>query len=137
MNFGNKFLIADYFLYVAFVHHESSQDVSLKVANSNSKDYNFKDVVLPFKRMSEHSYNLLDSSEGQVFFQINHYGDNAKFGNIYGSDSSGVYFNLILEHNARDANSNCEFDRVQGIEGNFFSIFKKKILIFQNRYLYC
>ena len=91
------------------------------MTNANSKNYIFKDVVLPFKRMSEHSYNLLDSSEGQVFFQINHYGENAKFGNIYSSDNSGVYFNLILEHNARDANSICEFDRVQGIEGKHFT----------------
>jgi len=89
MKHGNKFLISPKYLFVATVANEETQDVVLKVTEPHNSHYNFSDVQLPMKRLKDHSYTILDSSEGQVFLHVNHHGSKAKFGNIYISDSTG------------------------------------------------
>ena len=81
----------------------------------------FTPASLPFKRFKEHSYTLLDASEGTIFLHVNHYGDNSKFGNIYTSDFSGTRFGLSLLHNVRQADGQCDFDKVHGLDGIYLT----------------
>jgi hypothetical protein len=57
---------------------------------------------MPYK-IKQHSYTILDTSEGQVFLHVNHEGDGAKWGNVYQSDGLGLNYTLSLPHNRRDA----------------------------------
>ena len=91
------------------------------VASPLAKVYNFKTVDMPMKRFKEHSYTILDTSEGQVFIQINHHGPDAHFGNIYISDKKGVVYSFSLENNVRDVEGQCEFVKVQALEGIYIA----------------
>lgn len=59
------------------------------VADPNESSYNFKYVELP-ETLKEHSYTILDTSEGSVFININHLKPSAPMGSIYISDSTGT-----------------------------------------------
>lgn len=65
--------------------------------------YNFSEVEMPTKRLKEHSYTILDTSESQVFLHVNHHDSKSKFGSIYISDSTGTRFSLSLKNNVRGA----------------------------------
>jgi hypothetical protein len=73
-----------------------SQEVTLLVADSNESQYNFRYVSLP-ETLKEHSYTILDSSEGSVFININHLKPSSPMGTIYISDSTGSRLPLILK----------------------------------------
>ena len=89
---GNKFLISEFYIFVARVQDQTSQDVQLMVSPSYT-EYGFKPAKLPSDRLLQHSYTILDSSEGQVFLSVDHKGEHNKYGNIYIS--------------VRSANSHC------------------------------
>lgn len=72
-----------------------SQEVTLLVANSNEADYSFRYVQLP-EILKEHSYTILDSSDGSVFININHLKPSSPMGTIYISDSTGSRFYIKL-----------------------------------------
>lgn len=76
---------------------------------------------MPMKRFKEHSYTILDTSEGQVFIQINHQDEDAKFGNIYISDSTGARYSFSLENNVRDLEGQCDFVKVEALEGIYIA----------------
>ena len=64
----------------------------------------------------------MDTSEGQVFLNINHYKPNAPLGNIYMSDSTGTRFALSLKDNVRDpSDGQCDFEKVVGMDGIYIS----------------
>ena len=69
---------------------------------------------LPFQ-LTEHSYTILDTSEGSVFLHVNHGDYNTGYGNIYLSDAEGLRFSLSLRNNKRDAQGRCDFEKVQGL----------------------
>ena len=118
---GNKFLLTNKYLFIAKVVDEDSQDVTLQIADPKSKIYELKEVQMPVKRLKDHSYTILDSSEGQVFLHINHYGSKSKHGNIYISDSSGTRFSLSLLHSVRNLDGQCDFEKVNGLDGVYLA----------------
>lgn len=103
------------------MNNEETQDVALLVSNPLEPKYNFKEVKMPMRRLKEHSYTILDTSEGRIFLHINHLGPNAKFGNIYISDSTGTRFSLSLKNNVRDLEGECDFEKISGIDGIFIA----------------
>ena len=117
---GNKFLLAGRFILVAVAIEGNSEEVQLMI--SNEKDIEkFYRAELPVKTVPEHSYTLLDSSEGSVFLQVNHHGVMSKYGTIYVSDSSGRRFSESLAKNSRVRTGYCDFEKVNGVEGVYFA----------------
>ncbi|CAG9311653.1 unnamed protein product [Blepharisma stoltei] len=117
---GNKFLLADRYILVAQSIEEGSQDVQLQISNEKNIEKFYK-ADLPIKRISEHSYTLLDTSEGSIFLNVNHYGPGSRYGNIYESDVTGRKFAVSLLHNVRDAKGYCDFDKIYGLEGIYIA----------------
>ena len=66
---GNRFLFLDRFLFVAVVNKHHENQVNLYVATDSGRV--FKKARLPFQ-LTEHSYTILDTSEGSVFLHVNH-----------------------------------------------------------------
>ena len=127
---GNKFLVSPEFFFAVQVDDEDAQSVKMLIGSSKTSKYELEPIILPTKhhtkkqkggKMLEHSYTILDTSEGQVFLQINHEGDRAKYGNIYISDSTGLRYSLSLHNNARDASGQCDFEKIAGLEGIFLA----------------
>ena len=79
-------------------------------------------IKIRIERVKDHSFTILQSSEGHVVLNINHYSNKAKFGNVYVSDYSGVYYSLSLIHNVRDSNGFCDFDKINGLFTFFLNI---------------
>jgi hypothetical protein len=105
------------YLFVAQVEDEEIQDVDLLISASNAAHYKFKSVDLPMKKFKEHSFTILDTTEGQVFLQVNHQGEKSKYGNIYISDASGTRYSLSIKNNVRSPEGQCDFERIQSLEG--------------------
>ena len=115
---GNRFLFLDKFIFVAVVNRNHENQVNLYVSAEGGKI--FKKARLPFQ-LTEHSYTILDTSEGSVFLHVNHGDYNTGYGNIYLSDAEGLRFSLSLRNNKRDASGRCDFEKVQGIEGIYIT----------------
>mmetsp|Transcript_24500 Transcript_24500/g.59046 ORF Transcript_24500/g.59046 Transcript_24500/m.59046 type:complete len:828 (+) Transcript_24500:5-2488(+) len=115
---GNRFLFLDKFLFVAVVNKMHENQVNLYVSSDGGKV--FKRARLPFQ-LTEHSYTILDTSEGSVFLHVNHGDYNTGYGNIYLSDAEGLRFSLSLRNNKRDAQGRCDFEKLQGIEGIYIA----------------
>ena len=82
---------------------------------------------MPTKRLKSKGYTILDTSEGQIFLHVNHYGDKSKYGNIYISDSTGTRFSLSLLNNVRSTEGNCDFEKLEGLDGVYLAnIFDEK-----------
>lgn len=126
---GNKFLLADKFILVALAVENDSEEVQLMISNESNIEEFFR-AELPVKRIPEHSYTLIDSSEGSLFLHVNHYGAKSNYGTIYISDASGRRFSISLLHNVRARNGYCDFDKVKGLEGIYISnIYDKEHLL--------
>jgi len=132
---GNKFLLTSYFLFVVIAPNDGAEGVSLSVADPTDKTYILRSVNLPIKKLLEHSYTILDTSEHSVFLHVNHDGDQSRFGNIYVSDSKGLNYSLSLKANVRDVSGQCDFERLQGLDGIYLAnIYEKQALAtFQKR----
>lgn len=119
---GNKFLLTHHYLFVVKVENEDEDEVTLLVGNPKDKDYKrLKPIELPTKHLFEHSYTILDTSEHAVFLHINHDGEKSRYGNVYISDSTGQRYSLALQGNVRDYDGQCDFERVQGLEGIYLA----------------
>jgi hypothetical protein len=118
---GNKFLITKGFFFVVQVSDEALQDVLLLVGPSKKNVYELNQVTLPNQRLREHSYTILDTTEGQVFLHINHEGQKSIYGTIYISDSSGAKYSMALPGNVRNYDGQCDFEKVQGVEGVYLA----------------
>ena len=62
---------------------------------------------------------------------MNHYSANTKFGNIYISDKAGVEYTSSLPHVVRDHQGQCDFEKLNSIEGVIFhnSNIKHKLIL--------
>jgi hypothetical protein len=69
------------------------------------------------EKLQHHGFTVVDTSEGQVFLQINHRGDGALWGNLYISGAAGVQYALSLPDNRRNADGTCDFAKFEGLEG--------------------
>jgi hypothetical protein len=67
--------------------------------------------------LKHHGFTVVDTSEGQVFLQINHEGDGAVWGHLYMSDASGYRFSLSLQENRRNDDGTCDFAKFEGMQG--------------------
>uniref|UniRef100_A0A7S2SMF3 VPS10 domain-containing protein n=1 Tax=Mucochytrium quahogii TaxID=96639 RepID=A0A7S2SMF3_9STRA len=117
---GNRFLFAQNKLFTAQVVNTVGIEIVLQLSSDNLAS--FYTGALPFK-LREHSYTVLDTSEGVVFLHVNHGKDDSGWGNIYISDSTGMNYTFSLKDNVRDTNGKCDFDRVVSIEGVYISNF--------------
>lgn len=122
---GNRFIIADRYILVAQVIEEQSSDVQLLVSNERNLEKFYK-AELPIKRIPEHSYTLLDSSEDSLMLNINHYGPDASYGNIYISDPTGRKFALSLLHNVRSSNGISDVVKLESLEGIYLANYYDK-----------
>lgn len=125
VQYGNRFSFGDsHYIFVAAVdkNDKEGEEVYLMV----SKDYirNFQEAVLPLD-LSEHSYTIVDTSEGVVFLHVNHrpFGESAPSGHVYVSDWRGLVYSLSLPNNHRTGNGDCDFEKVYGLEGIYMANF--------------
>lgn len=71
----------------------------------------FNEISIPSK-LEEHSYTILDTSDGSVFINVNHDKTAQHLGTVYVSDSTGFRFQKSLENNIRSDDGQCDFERV-------------------------
>jgi hypothetical protein len=79
----------------------------------------FSQVSMPkiSDKLQHHGFTVVDTSEGQIFLQINHQGEGALWGNLYISGAAGVQYSLSLPDNRRNADGTCDFAKFEGLEG--------------------
>ncbi|XXQ38040.1 VPS10 domain-containing protein [Plasmodiophora brassicae] len=118
---GNRFLTtAAAFMFVAAVDPDDNTKVTLYSGGRDSANkVAFFETNIPTLR--QHSYTILDSTEGAVFVHVNHADAGDSSGSVYVSDSLGLQFSMSLPNNRRDAAGNADFERVQGIEGVYLA----------------
>lgn len=125
---GNKFILSSRYILVAQVIEEDSSEVQLLTSNERNFELFFK-AELPIKRLSDHSYTLLDTSEESIFLFVNHIGAKAPYGNVYISDTSGRRFAISLLRNSQGTDGTCDFDKVYGLEGIYIAnVYDKDII---------
>ena len=54
--------------------------------------YVFNKVDIPIADLKDKSFTILDSSEGNIFINVNHFGPLANFGNVYVSDMTATKY---------------------------------------------
>ena len=101
-------------------HTESASRAQVNLYVSAEGSDTFRKARLPFQ-LTEHSYTILDTSEGAVFLHVNHGDFSTGYGNIYLSDAEGLRFSLSMRDNRRDAQGRCDFEKMAGIEGVYVS----------------
>mmetsp|Transcript_41952 Transcript_41952/g.70015 ORF Transcript_41952/g.70015 Transcript_41952/m.70015 type:complete len:856 (+) Transcript_41952:36-2603(+) len=125
VEYGNRFIFGEHnYVFVAAVnpHHETS--VNLMITRDAGIGKKFTKAKLPVEVL-EHSYTILDTSEGSVFLHVNHniQSGGASTGNVYISDASGTSYSLSLPFNHRDKGGKCDFEKVEGLEGIYLANF--------------
>ncbi|EGR30448.1 hypothetical protein IMG5_131920 [Ichthyophthirius multifiliis] len=123
VNQGNKFLITENYIFAAQVHNSQTQEVKLMVAQQNlqnEQNYKFNYVEID-QNIFQHSFTVLDTSEGQVFLNLNPYGYNSPLGIIYQSDSTGRRFSLSLQDNVRSTDGQCDFEKLFSVDGIYIA----------------
>jgi len=122
---GNRFLFGEgNYLFVAAVNPTDENEVTLEVSRDNSTMKVFIPASLPVD-LSQHSYTVLDTSEGSVFLHVNHrpFSENAKTGHVYVSDASGTRYSLSLPYNHRNSDGKCDFEKMESLEGVYMANF--------------
>jgi hypothetical protein len=128
---GNKFLLADKYILVATAVEADSEEVQLMVSSFPDL-HTFAKAELPVKRIPEHSYTLVDTSEGSIMIQVNHFNKRSDYGTVYVSDSSGMKYSVSLLYNVRARSGYCDFQKVKGLEGIFIANVYDKDLYLDN-----
>ncbi len=118
---GYRFFLTAEFLYILEADDLAEKRFSLKICPNYYRDYKLSPVELPIQRLKDHSFTILDSTESSIFINVNHYGDDAKFGNVYVSNYEGKKFVLSLLHNVRDDKGFCDFEKVKSLEGVYIA----------------
>eukprot|EP00947_MAST-08B_sp_MAST-8B-sp1_P000244 g244.t1 len=94
---------------------------SVKLFVSGDGGSTFDKSKLPM-RLRQHEFTILDTSEQSVFLHVNHEGANANYGNVYASDSLGLFYSLTLRKNRRDdSDGKCDFEKVEGLTGVYMA----------------
>mmetsp|Transcript_124552 Transcript_124552/g.248482 ORF Transcript_124552/g.248482 Transcript_124552/m.248482 type:complete len:879 (+) Transcript_124552:80-2716(+) len=121
---GNKFLVSNGFIMVVKLKSKESQTVNLKISSDGGGD--FKEAKLP-EEIDEKSYTVLDTSEGIIMLHVNHGAKEGggDVGTVYISDKSGIRFALSLANNVRGSNGDCEFDKIQNLEGIYLANYRE------------
>ena len=70
--------------------------------------------------LKDHSYTILDTKYS-TFININHLKPNSIMGTTYVSDSTGTRFKISLNHTVRTEEGQCDFERVQGLDGIYIA----------------
>ena len=128
---GNKFLLTDRYILVATAVETDKEEVQLLVS-SFPQLHSFNKAELPIKKIPEHSYTLVDTSEGSIFIQVNHFSKRSDYGTVYMSDSIGKSFSVSLLYNVRARSGYCDFQKVKGLEGIFIANIYDKDLYLDN-----
>mmetsp|Transcript_21815 Transcript_21815/g.42918 ORF Transcript_21815/g.42918 Transcript_21815/m.42918 type:complete len:970 (+) Transcript_21815:328-3237(+) len=115
---GNKFLFTKHFIFVAQVPSEGRSDVNLQL--SADRCDTFYAARMPFK-ITQKAFTVLDSNTGVVFLHANHLGNNANYGHVYVSDSTGGNYSFSLRDNVRNVGGKCDFERILSIEGVYIA----------------
>lgn len=122
---GNKFLITKDFFFVAQVVDQEQQEVMLLNADPKSpKHYFFNPIEFTSHhagKFLEHSYTFLDTTESAVFLHVNHFGESSRYGHVYISDSKGMKYSLSLANNIRSHDNQCDFEKIEGLEGIYIA----------------
>eukprot|EP01068_Selenidium_serpulae_P014006 Selendium_serpulae@DN6037_c0_g1_i2.p1 len=124
---GNKFLVSNGFIFVARLEDVEKQTVRLAVSDDGGES--FREGKLSTK-LQEKSYTVLDTSEGAIMLHVNHgvTGEtDATKGSVYVSDTTGSRYTLSLPGNVRTSSGECEFDRVQSLEGVYLANYKENL----------
>mmetsp|Transcript_47589 Transcript_47589/g.110227 ORF Transcript_47589/g.110227 Transcript_47589/m.110227 type:complete len:856 (+) Transcript_47589:51-2618(+) len=111
---GNKFQISNGYILVVKVKDPIKQNVSLMISSDGAQT--FSPALLPH-RLWQHSFALLDASEGALVLHVNQGTDR---GDVYISDKSGKNFSTSLERNVR-INNICAFEKVMNLNGVFIA----------------
>lgn len=120
---GNRFLFGDNsFLFVAAVDTEEKGQVKLMISRDNDTDLEFDTAIIPME-LPEHSYTILDTSEGSVFLHVNFqpFADKAYAGHVLSSDWTGLVYTESLQYNHRASDGKCDFEKVEGLEGIYLA----------------
>eukprot|EP00808_Paulinella_micropora_P007941 g51398.t1 len=128
---GNRFSFGEQsLLFVAALRDEPGKQgqVALMISRDNTTRVVFHEAFLPVA-LPQHSFTVVDSSEGTVFISVNHrpHVEGAGTGHIYMSDWRGLVYSLSIPYNIRRADGLCDFDRVAGVEGIYLANFMDKI----------
>merc|ERR1712083_61442 len=128
---GNRFLFGtspegthDLQMFVAAVNPMDETQVKLMIAKSEGAHTQFHEAMLPVD-LTEHSYTILETSEGTVFLHVNHkpLSEAAETGHLYVSDWSGLKYTLSLPYNRRNKAGKCDFEKIEGLEGIYIANF--------------
>ena len=126
---GNRFALTKYYLFIATATDLATQEVSLYVSSTFSKNYHFVKATLPFSLQREHSYTILDTLQHQVFLHVTHSLADISYGHIYISNSIGNHFTLSQKYNIKNDKNFCDFERIKGMEGIYMiNRYEKKSL---------
>ena len=116
-----RFYISEKFLYLLRIEDLENQQFSLGISHIHKLGKSTSEQVkVPIKRFKDHSFTVLDSSYDQIFININHLGDNTKFGNVYQSQD-GSKFTLSLLYNVRSDDGYVDFKKLDSMEGSFIA----------------
>lgn len=110
--------------YMFILSRERSEEKGYTLMHSQAVLDEFKSspIELPLEQLMEHSYTILDSSDGQIFISVSHSEMNQRLTNIYVSDQLGFRFTLSLLNNVRSLDSgNCDFEKILGLEGVYIA----------------
>ncbi len=123
---GNRFLIMANKFFVARNQPKGKEEgttVNLMVCEPSLST--FIPVQMPAEAadLKHHGFTVVDTSEGQVFLQINHEGDGAVWGHLYMSDASGFRYSLSLRENRRNDDGTCDFAKFEGMQGIYVANF--------------
>lgn len=128
---GNRFLFGtspegthDLQMFIAAVNPMDETQVKLMIAKSEGAHTKFHEAKLPVE-LTEHSYTILETSEGTVFLHVNHkpLSEASETGHLYISDWSGLEYTLSLPYNRRNKAGKCDFEKIEGLEGIYIANF--------------
>eukprot|EP01017_Pseudomicrothorax_dubius_P047392 TRINITY_DN8513_c0_g1_i1.p1 TRINITY_DN8513_c0_g1~~TRINITY_DN8513_c0_g1_i1.p1 ORF type:complete len:788 (-),score=111.71 TRINITY_DN8513_c0_g1_i1:1083-3446(-) len=122
-NRARHFVLSSNFLFVAGVNQEDKQEAMLSASSIKGINaFHFSEIILPFTRLRELSYTVLESESSRVVLNVNHNSDNYLYGNIYVSDSRGVTYSLSLKNNIRNPRGDdFDFYKAKGIDGIYIA----------------
>ena len=123
---GNRFLIMANKFFVARNQPKGKDQgsaVNLMVCEPSLSSFIPVEMPVEAADLKHHGFTVVDTSEGQVFLQINHEGDGAVWGHLYMSDASGFRYALSLRENRRNDDGTCDFAKFEGMQGIYVANF--------------
>ncbi|CAD8167582.1 unnamed protein product [Paramecium pentaurelia] len=111
------FFQTSHYIFVLTTGEDGETGYELLIAPAYLDKFQPQPVQLPIP-LNQHTFTILDTSEGQIFLSVSHKEENQRLTNVYVSDFRGFKFTLSLLHNVRSLDTgNCDFERMLGMEG--------------------